>query len=281
MPPPRSASRAPRRTDGPSAPNRGRAVPGARGVPDGPPPWSRPSNGCAGTAPKWGPCGARPGSPSCSDATGTRQAKAPSGVSSRPRWTRARSPQPAPQPAPRRPARQALRRTPAQGTQSRHPRRDRPTRHPHRLVPPRPARHRAVRRPRPRREVDPRPDLAPRRRTQRPGSPGLRGPTGATVPARPRQAPGRHARFPIERIDRWIDAFADESDAFRPRRALGGRTPARYLAEHAAEEPLPSHSGLNRDTSLRGEGGGWQDRVRPARGERHSAPTRCWREPWE
>ena len=28
-------------------------------------------------------------------------------------------------------------------------------------------------------------------------------------------------------------------------------------------------------------GGGWQDRARPARGERHSAPTRCWREPWE
>ena len=91
MPPPRSASRAPRCTDGPSAPNRDRAVPGARAAANGPPTWSRPSNGYAGTTPKWGPCGARPRSPSCSDATGTRQARAPSGVSSRPRWTRARS----------------------------------------------------------------------------------------------------------------------------------------------------------------------------------------------
>ncbi len=44
----------------------------------------------------------------------------------------------------------------------------------------------------------------------------------------------------LDRIDRWIDAFADESDTFRPHRALGGHTPAEYLARHTAEEPLPS-----------------------------------------
>ena len=55
MPPPRSASRVPRCTDGPSAPNRDRAVPGARAAANGHPTWSRPSNGCAGTTPKWGP----------------------------------------------------------------------------------------------------------------------------------------------------------------------------------------------------------------------------------
>ena len=55
MPPPRSASRAPRCTDGPRAPNRDRAVPGARAAANGHPTWSRPSNGCLGTTPKWGP----------------------------------------------------------------------------------------------------------------------------------------------------------------------------------------------------------------------------------
>ena len=215
-------------------------------------------------------------------------------------------PQLAPQPAPRRPARQALRQTPAQGTQSQHPRRDRPTRHPHRLPPPRPARHQTVHRLRPRRKVDLCTGLATRHRSQRQRSPGLRGPTGATVPAHSRQAPGRHALFPpgpiqaiqvdggsefkadfetecqrrgitlfelpprspelnghVERnngawryefyatwdltnddldgINRWIDAFADESDTFRPRQALGGQTPAQYLAKHAAEEAPPSH----------------------------------------
>ena len=42
-------------------------------------------------------------------------------------------------------------------------------------------------------------------------------------------------------IDRWIDAFADESDTLRPHQALGGHTPAEYLARHTAEEPPPSH----------------------------------------
>ena len=37
------------------------------------------------------------------------------------------------------------------------------------------------------------------------------------------------------------DAFADESDTFRPHRALGEPTPAQYRAQHAAEETLPSH----------------------------------------
>ena len=45
----------------------------------------------------------------------------------------------------------------------------------------------------------------------------------------------------LDGINRWIDAFADESDTFRPHRALGGPTPAQYRAQHAAEETLPSH----------------------------------------
>ena len=45
----------------------------------------------------------------------------------------------------------------------------------------------------------------------------------------------------LDGIDRWIDAFADESDTFRPHQALGGQTPEQYLAQHAAEEPPPSH----------------------------------------
>ena len=150
------------------------------------------------------------------------------------------------------------------------------------------------------------PGLATRHRSQRQCSPGLRGPTGATVPAHPRQAPGRHALFrpghiqaiqvdggsefkadfetecrrrgitlfelpprspepdghverdngawryefyatwdlandDLDGINRWIDAFADESDTFRPHQALGGQTPEQYLAKHAAEEPPPSH----------------------------------------
>ncbi len=41
----------------------------------------------------------------------------------------------------------------------------------------------------------------------------------------------------LDRTDRRTGAFAGESDAFRPRRALGGHT----LAERTAEETLPSH----------------------------------------
>ena len=45
----------------------------------------------------------------------------------------------------------------------------------------------------------------------------------------------------LDGIDRWIDAFADESGTFRPRQAPGGQTPAQDLARHTAEEPPPSH----------------------------------------
>ena len=45
----------------------------------------------------------------------------------------------------------------------------------------------------------------------------------------------------LDGINRWIDAFADEFNTFRPHQALGGQTPEQYLAKHAAEEPPPSH----------------------------------------
>ena len=45
----------------------------------------------------------------------------------------------------------------------------------------------------------------------------------------------------LDGINRWIDAFADEFNTFRPHQALGGQTPEQYLAKHAAEETPPSH----------------------------------------
>ena len=45
----------------------------------------------------------------------------------------------------------------------------------------------------------------------------------------------------LEDINRWIDAFADEFNSFRPHQALGGQTPAEYLAQIAARETQPSH----------------------------------------
>ena len=45
----------------------------------------------------------------------------------------------------------------------------------------------------------------------------------------------------LDHINRWIDAFADEFNTFRPHQALDGHTPAEYLARHTAEEPPPSH----------------------------------------
>ncbi len=45
----------------------------------------------------------------------------------------------------------------------------------------------------------------------------------------------------LDHVNRWIDAFADEFNTFRPHQALGGHTPAEYLARHTAEEPPPSH----------------------------------------
>ena len=40
----------------------------------------------------------------------------------------------------------------------------------------------------------------------------------------------------LERLNRWIDAFADEFNTFRPHQALGGQTPAQYLAKRTAKE---------------------------------------------
>ena len=45
----------------------------------------------------------------------------------------------------------------------------------------------------------------------------------------------------LDHINRWIDAFADKFNTFRPHQALGGHTPVEYLAKHPAEETLPSH----------------------------------------
>ncbi len=45
----------------------------------------------------------------------------------------------------------------------------------------------------------------------------------------------------LDHVNRWIDAFADEFNTFRPHQALGGHTPAEYLARHTAGEALPSH----------------------------------------
>ena len=45
----------------------------------------------------------------------------------------------------------------------------------------------------------------------------------------------------LEDTNRWLDAFADEFNTFRPHQALGGQTPAEYLAKAEADEPSPSH----------------------------------------
>ena len=42
-------------------------------------------------------------------------------------------------------------------------------------------------------------------------------------------------------VNRWIDAFADEFNTFRPHQALDGRTPAEYLQSLTAKETSPSH----------------------------------------
>ena len=54
----------------------------------------------------------------------------------------------------------------------------------------------------------------------------------------------------LDYINRWIDAFADEFNTFRPHQALGGHTPAQYLAKQPAEETLPSQYVLNQDKAL-------------------------------
>ena len=44
----------------------------------------------------------------------------------------------------------------------------------------------------------------------------------------------------LEDLNPWLDAFADEFNTFRPHQALGGMTPAEYLATRTADEPPPS-----------------------------------------
>ena len=44
----------------------------------------------------------------------------------------------------------------------------------------------------------------------------------------------------LERLNRWIDAFADEFNAIRPHQALGGRTPADYLASRRTAGETPA-----------------------------------------
>ncbi len=45
----------------------------------------------------------------------------------------------------------------------------------------------------------------------------------------------------LDDINQWLDAFAEEFNTFRPHQALGGQTPAEYLANRTAKETLPSH----------------------------------------
>ncbi len=45
----------------------------------------------------------------------------------------------------------------------------------------------------------------------------------------------------LDDINRWIDAFADEFNTFRPHQALGGHTPAQYLHSLTAKETPVSH----------------------------------------
>ena len=45
----------------------------------------------------------------------------------------------------------------------------------------------------------------------------------------------------LDDINRWIDAFADEFNTFRPHQALGGHTPAEYLHSLTAKETPVSH----------------------------------------
>ena len=45
----------------------------------------------------------------------------------------------------------------------------------------------------------------------------------------------------LEDTNRWLDAFANEFNTFRPHQALGGQTPAEYLAQRAADDAKPSH----------------------------------------
>ena len=45
----------------------------------------------------------------------------------------------------------------------------------------------------------------------------------------------------LDDINRWIDAFTDEFNTFRPHQALGGHTPAQYLHSLTAKETPVSH----------------------------------------
>ena len=48
----------------------------------------------------------------------------------------------------------------------------------------------------------------------------------------------------LDRINQWIDAFADEFNNFRPHQALDNRTPAQYLQSLTADGTI-----TNRTTS--------------------------------
>ena len=52
----------------------------------------------------------------------------------------------------------------------------------------------------------------------------------------------------LDRINRWIDAFAAESDTFRPHQTLGGHTPTQYLHSLTAKRPPRVSYVLNQDT---------------------------------
>ena len=52
----------------------------------------------------------------------------------------------------------------------------------------------------------------------------------------------------LDDVNRWIDAFADEFDTFRPRQALDGRTPA---ISQRQGDPTPVSYVANQDRRLR------------------------------
>ena len=56
-----------------------------------------------------------------------------------------------------------------------------------------------------------------------------------------RYGPDATGGLPDDDLNRWTDAFADGSDTFRPRNALGGHAPAGHLPSLTAEETPPSH----------------------------------------
>ncbi len=72
------------------------------------------------------------------------------------------------------------------------------------------------------------------------GSPDLRGPIGATVSDSLHHKLQAAMPFPAKAI--LIGAFADAFNTIRPNQALGGQTPAEWLANQAAEETPASQT---------------------------------------